>query len=244
VGRQAGGAARQRGVAVVTERRCAACGATNPASASWCSQCYERFDDDRAAPGPSAAPPAQAQRPRRAVSQLASSSSTPSEGSGFCRVGDELHWECVGCGTASPMDVDPCPVCGTAFSARFAEPEAASDLERLRSARRAGRLLPGLGHVRLGQAASGIARITLFAVWLVGALALLSGGTVGLLAATPLAIGAGTVYVASDVDVGRLERREPQLLQGRALLWLVMGVTVLASVGMGAAAIVGARGAS
>ncbi len=227
----------------MTDRRCAVCDATNPESAEWCSQCYARFAEASAPTGP-IAPPAEAPAPpaRRAVQELAGATGTPSPGSGFRRVGDELRWECVGCDADHPMDVDPCPVCGTAFAARFAQPDAARDPAELLRARRAGRLLPGLGHLRLGDPASGVARITLFSVWVLGALALLASGSRGLLAAVPLALGAGAVYVVSDVDVARLGRREPQLLQGRALLGLVLGVTVLTVVGLAAAVALGGAG--
>lgn len=218
----------------MTDRRCAACGASNPEGAAWCSQCYARFEEPSAPTEPLAPPDAATGRPaRRAVHELAGASGTPSPGSGFRRVGDELRWECVSCGADHPMDVDPCPVCGTAFSARFLQPEPARDPAEITRAQLAGRLLPGLGHVRLDDLASGIARITLFAVWVLGALALaLASGTRGLLAVVPLALGAGAVYVTSDLDVARLGRREPQLLQGRALLGLVVGVSVLTAVGL------------
>lgn len=202
--------------------RCANCSATNPDSAPWCGQCYTSF---------SAPTPARDERPLPSPEPAAATATGPAttvrESGGFRRADDDrLEWECVNCGTYNPLDLTACEVCGTSFGARFEDASQARGPADYARARRSSAVLPGLGHLQLGLAGSGLARILLFVIWAAGAIALALSGARGIIAALPLLIGAISVYGASLLDLDRLRTGKPELLAGRALLWLVVGVTL------------------
>jgi hypothetical protein len=161
---------------------------------------------------------------------------------GVRRGPDGLEWACVACETYNPMAASTCVVCGTSFTARFAD---AGDDESVDwdDAFRRNLLLPGLGHMAAGRTGSGIGRALLFGVWLLGWIAItVGGGGRGLTAATPLLAGVVVVYVGSLVDIRRVQHGNPELLAGRTLLWLVVGVTALLMVSTVVAAGVGTSG--
>jgi hypothetical protein len=219
---------------------CPTCGATNAEGASWCTQCYASLtapvaepeaprgpDGPHGADGPhgtdgshGAGDPAQ--RPP---------ASEPAPDTGLRRGPDGLEWICVACETANPMERSTCAVCGIPFTARFAVAERRAPVDWA-AARTASVLLPGLGHIRADRPATGWARIVLFAVWALGGLLILGGaGTAGLPVAAPLLLGAVVIHLLTQVDLRNLEHGGAELLAGRTLLWLVVGVTLLVVVG-------------
>lgn len=217
---------------------CPTCGASNPEAAAWCSQCYARLGqpqepDSTASPSLSPLPPSQEPRSQEPQSQAppeGSAGRAPAEvRDGFRHTDGRLEWACVQCGTYNAIEADACTACGTPMLARYAEPERAP--EDYARAYRASALLPGAGHYRLGQQGPGLARAVLFVVWILGALVLLLGAERGGFAAAPLLLGALIVYVGTLVDIGKLEAGREELLAGRAMLWLVIGITVLLLVG-------------
>jgi ribosomal protein L40E len=217
--------------------RCPRCGAANADAAAWCSQCYGGLG----AEPPAGEPPAAAApgRPAPAGDAPSPGASAGRAGAAIRRGAEGLEWVCVACETANPFEATRCTVCGTPFVARFADAEPAPPVDWA-TARTASLLLPGLGHVRAGHPASGWARLVLFAVWgLGGLLVLLGAGAASLPVAAPLLLGAFVIHVLSQVDLAALERGGRELLAGRTLLWLVVGVTVLvvlgAVVGLGVA---------
>lgn len=145
---------------------------------------------------------------------------------GVRRTAEGLEWSCVACETYNPMERSTCQVCGTSFTARFADADERRDVDwgaaRMRSA-----LLPGLGHVAAGRAAQGAGRAVLFGVWLLGGIVVVAGaGSRGLLIGAPLLLGALVVYALTLHDIAALERGRRELLAGRMLLWLVVGITL------------------
>lgn len=200
--------------------RCPACGATNPPNADWCGQCFTSLVVAETPARPAPAP--------RAVVTLPTPTGSARDlgGTGFRQRDGRLEWECVTCGTYQDMDLSVCAVCETPFGARMADSLSAHSPAEHHSARMRSAVLPGLGHLRLGEAGTGIARMVLFVVWVLGGVALAVSGRGGLLAAVPLLLGAGVVHALSMLDLSRLRAGEPPLLAGRTLLVLVVVVTL------------------
>lgn len=224
--------------------RCPTCGATNAASAAWCGQCYTtlRPHDPGPAPphdpgpapphGPGPAPPLDPGR-GPAVAQP--------DGlrvEGFRRQADgTVQWACAVCGQYSSVDDLRCRVCGAGFDERYRPGRQPEPIPNWAAALVLSALLPGAGHLAINRYGAGLARVLLFAVWLLGASLLTgaAGGGAGI-AAAPLWLGAGALWTGSMLDVARLRRGDPELLGGRVLLWLVVAVTLLLSLGVVAAA--------
>jgi ribosomal protein L40E len=206
---------------------CAACGAHNAEDARWCTQCYGGLGPQ--ADPPAASAPVQAARPPAPATDAGA---PPGPDTGIRRGVDGLEWACVTCEATNPIEASVCRACATPFTARFAIAERGPAVD-WRAARTAGAILPGLGHIRAGAGTSGVARLVLWGVWLLGGLVVLIGdGAAGLPVAGPLLVGAAIVHATSVADLTALERGGRELLAGRALLWLVVGVTVLVIVGL------------
>jgi hypothetical protein len=212
-------------------RRCPSCGALVTWDAGWCGQCLTVLSE-RPAPAPGSpersvlgAPAITAvARPEPATAIVTDAPEGPS-------------WTCPACGEANPLSVDACTVCGTSFKVLFRAPERSVDLDP-RSAMISSLMLPGLGHIRLGRVAEGIARLVLFA-WAVAtaAMVLLSApaegrGPLGLLAAM-FATAALAVYVLSAVDARRAAEKLEPVLSTRALLYGSAGLVLLSMASLG-----------
>lgn len=144
----------------------------------------------------------------------------------------ERGWPCVACGHENPIALDTCGACGSPFAAQLRGRSGREASPRVTvGALVAGALLPGMGHVGVGAHASGVARVGLYLLWLLGGVALLGGGTAALPAAMPLLLGAFVVWAASLADLVALGNGGRQILQGRTLLWLVVGVLGLTLLG-------------
>lgn len=213
--------------------QCRACGATNPDSAAWCGQCLMRFDIPEA-PNPtgasSAATPANAGTP-----PAVDTAPQPASSDAFRRVGDDLQWACPQCGQFNSIDDPACAVCGTAFVERFRADEAPEPPRNWNQAMAFSALAPGAGHLAVGRYGSGWARLVLFVSWVVGAL--LMGSSGGARASAPLLLGAAAMWGGSLVDLRRLQEGQEELLVGRRLLWLVLGVLLLLGITMVTAAL-------
>lgn len=214
--------------------RCPGCGAANPADASWCGQCHRRFEPHAqpgAQPGRQREPtPAGPSATAAAVAQRSTSASAPAATGTFRRDGDGVVWACPECAADNPLAADHCAVCGHALRLDAVVDAPAVDWRR---ARLLSAVAPGAGHLAAGRASSGVARALLFCVWLAGGGLLLRPGP-ALLVAAPFLAAAVVLWVGCLVDLRRLERGRPELLAGRGLLWLVVGVLGLS--GLGAAA--------
>lgn len=237
--------------------RCGTCGATNPDSATWCNQCLT----DLAVPGAGVSRDASASM-RAGPGGVGADSPPPTGPSStggsdaLLRRGPEgVQWRCPTCDGWSSLDDDVCARCGTPLQARFAGHPApgrdapggtgGADMPTGGGGGRSARpdpstarnrtialnaVLPGLGHLLAGWVGSGLARIVLFGVWLIGGVLLWGAG--GPAAALPLLLGAAVLWATGIVDAWLLFEGARQVLSGRALLWLVVGVTLFATVGV------------
>jgi hypothetical protein len=134
-------------------------------------------------------------------------------------------WSCPECEHGNLMELDACEVCGTPFARLFREPELKRHVEP-RAATMASLILPGLGHIRCGRTAEGIARILMF-LWAGGTgLVLFLSHASGLpMFGALFLIAALGVYVVSVLEAPRIAEGGAAILPPRALLW---GATVLA----------------
>lgn len=145
----------------------------------------------------------------------------------------EVEWVCTTCGLYNPLAASTCTACGTAMTAAFAPTGETGRAADPRAVLAASVVLPGSGHVLAGQAATGVARALLYIVWLGGGLALMAAGGAPLVT-VPLLLGAAAIWGGTVVDVAGLGTERAQVLQSRALLWLVVGVTLLSLLGLAA----------
>lgn len=147
-----------------------------------------------------------------------------------------MEWECPACGQWSAVEALACDACGTTIAARWVRQDAdrAAVGERFSEPWAAALALtavvPGAGHIGLRLYGTGLARAVLYAVWLVGGVALWRAG--GVLAGGPLLLGAFALWAGSLADVNALRTgRGRELLAGRSLLWLVVGILLASFLG-------------
>jgi hypothetical protein len=210
-------------------RRCPSCGALVTWDADWCGQCLTVLPE-RGRDAPEG--PAEVRVPSTLT--VAPTKPPPATASG---APEEPSWTCPACGAGNALSLDACSVCGTSFKALFRPEERPIDLDP-RSATMSSLLLPGLGHIRLGRTADGVARLVLFA-WAVAtaAMVLLSApadglGPLAVLAAMFAAAALG-VYVLSAVDARRAAERTDPVLSTRALLYGSAGLVLLSMASLG-----------
>lgn len=204
--------------------RCPACGATNPDTAAWCGQCYHRFDAEPVDEKPTLPPPSANGDTPRPLERV------PTEG--FRRHGDEVQWQCPRCEHYNAIELQRCEVCATPFVERFRDDEPPAP-RNWTAALALTAFAPGAGHLSIGRYGSGTARLLLFVTWMLGAFLLLtSGGGQGLIVAMPLLLGSAVVWGVSLIDIYRLQHGDAELLVGRRVLWLVVGVLVLLVLGL------------
>ncbi len=219
-------------------RRCPACGASNPPDAAWCGQCYATLEPP-AAPsrGPVADPePPVALRPANPPAPVLPASDRRPAAAPVLRDGDAgLEWACPTCGSYSSLDETRCRVCATPFTAGFTSGAPATAPPSWSAALAVTAVAPGAGHIAARRTGTGLARLLLFFTWAAGGVFLLRGGGPSTApAAAPLLLGAAVLWATSLLDVHRLSRGEPDLLGGRALLWLVVAVLGLTMAGVAA----------
>jgi hypothetical protein len=150
----------------------------------------------------------------------------------FRRQGDDIEWACPACGQFNSIDLLRCATCGTGFVEQFRS-EDADEPRNWQQAFAMSAVAPGAGHIAIGRYGTGLSRLLLFLTWILGAILLVGGGgRRAMVAVLPLLLGAVVVYVATLVDLRRLERGQDELLVGRRLLWLVLGVLGLLGVAL------------
>lgn len=192
--------------------RCPHCQASNPDTAVFCGQCFERFDTAAAEPE---AAPAGTDRP-----QPGGAGAGTAVAGRFSAVDGALTWRCALCDATNDLSAFSCSVCGAKMDA---ETDAAAVVD-WPAARRAESLMPGLGHLRVGLTGMGVARTGTVGLWLVLVLLLSLSGGAGLVTALPLLIGIAAIWVTGpgDLDAARTGRR-PRL-DARGFMYLVTGV--------------------
>ena len=214
--------------------RCPECGARNGQAAAWCTQCYAALGERTTDPVETGA--GEPSHSRLQVSHHdASAVPTPPPIPAAARAtaqrdvrvdGDRVEWRCARCEAWTLLEQPSCVACGSprvGFTPERGPAMTATaptgSIPLLASA-----VLPGLGHVLLGRAGSGLARILLWLLWAGGAgLTLVSVGVTS--TALVLALAAATLWALTLHDLSRLADGRPQLLTGRVLAWSVVGVT-------------------
>ncbi|MEX2459576.1 MAG: hypothetical protein WD770_11410 [Actinomycetota bacterium] len=229
------------------QARCPNCGALVVSDARWCGQCYAPLGAAAApAPEPVTGPEPQDDLGLDAaidwseVLPEGSSPPAPSFPTGggvdtrlsVRRVGEDLVWDCPSCGRENPMALSECAACQTPFATllRREEAEAAPKLEPGQAILRS-LLLTGLGHMSMGRAADGIARLVLF-LWAtgLGVIMLMSPSNSGPILAVGglFVVSAVAIWAVTALDASRLAKGdEEQLLGPRVLLVGTIALTVL-----------------
>lgn len=238
----------------MSTRACPVCGARNAAGAPWCTQCYASFGDLAEARGPAVSPrpaadgagprPPGSADPPGEPSAAAGAADGPAAAGGPVRAGSTgdvrqddhgaVEWRCRTCDGWSPLEAAACVTCGSARRG-FGEDRELDVPDEQRVVLLSG-MVPGLGHIVAGRVGSGLARAVFGLGWLIGGVLLLlaamrAGG--GHWASAPLLVGAAVVWVLSVLDARSLARgQQREHLDGRTLLWLMVGVTCLLLLGL------------
>jgi hypothetical protein len=197
----------------VDETRCPNCSALVSADAEWCGQCFTSLRAVEAAPEPVSA---------RVPGPLVTAE-VPEGG----RL--EATWPCPTCGSPNPIEVDLCRVCGTSFAQLLRQQEEPPTVSP-RDAFLWSLTFPGVGHAKLGRAADGIARGTLFVLTfgltLVIVLSGVSSGPVfGVVAL--LLVSALTLYLGSAAEAYRIAEGGAPFVSARALLWATVALIMV-----------------
>lgn len=208
----------------MAEARCPNCGALVSGDAEWCGQCFAPLRR-RPEPGPAAAaaPPAVARTDE---------------------AGAAAAWPCPVCGERNPIELDACRVCGTPFAQLLRQDEPRPTIPP-RDAFLWSLIFPGVGHAKVGRAADGVARGTLFGLTFGLTLVIVLAGVSNpaLLGAVALLLTCAlTVYLGSALEAYRIAEGGTAFVSPRTLLWATVAVVML-SVGLLAASVVtvGAR---
>ncbi len=130
---------------------CPACGASNPAGATWCNQCFERFREPEPDPPPMVETPA----PRRTDHDHpapATPPPPPTGGEQLALLEDDAGpqtWRCRFCDTDVPVGQVQCPVCQQSIYDSFGGKPETVEVDPTDALRRS--ILPGGGHFVLQQ---------------------------------------------------------------------------------------------
>lgn len=140
-----------------------------------------------------------------------------------------ITWKCTRCDTDNPLDATECAVCGTTFADSMRPPVERPDRDP-NSVALYSLFFPGAGHWYLGLKAAAVAR-AIVSIWVVsiGLLAAIAGQV--LMAAT-FGLIAFALWGVTAHDAYREARGEPKmvLLQGRAFVYVVLGLLGLIGV--------------
>lgn len=196
---------------------CPDCGASNPGDAQWCSLCARPLGASVATDPASPVSSEPADLPVSGAEEAGPPPAPPT---------DDPTWNCSTCGATNPVVADACGTCGTSiFAAHGGTSERAVD--RARAAERA--LVPGSGHLALGDTATGVMVVAAIALAVGFGLILLFGaGTTGP-GILCLLLGLGT-WAAAYLDVGRRLAGSPAWLSPGRLLWVALSVVAVAVV--------------
>ena len=190
------------------EARCPNCHALVSADAEWCGQCFTSLRAPDPEPDPSPAP-----------------SGAPTAG----RPG-AATWPCPACGTDNPIELDVCAVCGTPFAQLLRQEEERPTVSP-RDAFLWSLTFPGVGHAKIGRAADGIARGTLFVLTFGLALVIVLSGV-----STPpvfavvvlLLLSAMVLYLGSAAEAYRMAEGGSPFVSARTLLWATVALIMVA----------------
>jgi hypothetical protein len=214
------------------DRRCPSCGALVSADAQWCGQCFTSLTEPLPAdePAPPANRPAAPADERVPASGGVGTSEPAGTGAGAPRTAPT--WPCPTCGTDNEIELDACAVCGTPFAALMRQDDRPPEIAP-KDALAWSLIFPGLGHLKTGHGADGLARGVLFLLLFAMALLTgLSGSSVGAvlgLFAVFMCL-ALAVYAGSAYEAYRLASGGEPLVSARTLLWVTVGVILVSIV--------------
>jgi ribosomal protein L40E len=184
---------------------CAHCGASNPAEAGWCGQCYSLFD------APAAVDEAVLDVAAEVLAAV--SAPTPDLAPG--------EWSCRLCDAPNAVEDSVCASCGVSIFESIAP--SSEDAPVADDVLRRGAWFPGLGYGLVGQSAVGlVVALLAVAAGVTGLSMALSGAPAGILLVA-VCIG---IWAVSALDAYRMAHGAPMIMTPRALS-LVGGVVVL-----------------
>lgn len=234
--------------------RCPSCQATNPDSATFCGQCYEKFTVaseespplPRREPAPEGMPDGDGPPPVPTVpdwlvlsdgdlagdtghAHEAVPTPTAPKGSGSATVGRFRAQDGSlnwTCGVCGEANAMDVFTCTVCGSKMDAEEPDETPAVSWAAARRIEMLAPGVGHIQVGSTGMGIARAGMVVFWAIGALLLSGGGSSGILAAVPFLIGILVVWATGPGDLEAVHLGRQPRLDARRFMFLVIGVLV------------------
>ena len=195
------------------EARCPNCHALVSADAEWCGQCFTSLRAPDSEPDPSPAP-----------------SGVPTAGTLSAGRPGAATWPCPICGSDNPIELDACAVCGTPFAQLLRQEEERPTVSP-RDAFLWSLTFPGVGHAKIGRAADGIARGTLFVLTFGLALVIVLSGV-----STPpvfavvvlLLLSAMVLYLGSAAEAYRMAEGGSPFVSARTLLWATVALIMVA----------------
>jgi double zinc ribbon protein len=198
---------------VEEEARCPNCQALVSADAEWCGQCFTSLRAPEPEPDPQPAP-----------------SGAPTAGTLTAGRTGAATWPCPTCGTDNPIELDVCAVCGTPFAQLLRQEEDRPTVSP-RDAFLWSLTFPGVGHAKIGRAADGIARGTLFVLTFGLALVIVLSGV-----STPpvfavvvlLLLSAMVIYLGSAAEAYRMAEGGSPFVSARTLLWATVALIMVA----------------
>jgi hypothetical protein len=198
----------------VGDLRCPNCSALVSADAEWCGQCFTSLRTPAPEPERATAP---------ALARPAGRADAPEDAKA-------ATWPCPTCGSANPIELDVCGVCGTSFAQLLRQDEPRPTVSP-RDAFLWSLVFPGVGHAKAGRAPDGIARGTLFVLTFGLALVIVLSGVssppvVGVVAL--LLVSALTIYLGSAAEAYRLAEGGSPFVSARALLWATVALIMAA----------------
>jgi hypothetical protein len=182
------------------------------ADADWCGQCFTPLRRPKPKPEP-VQPPAHG--PVRATEGGAGTAT----------------WPCPTCGSENPIELDACAVCGTSFAQLLRQEEEQGPSLSPRDAFLWSLIFPGVGHAKVGRAADGIARGTLFVLTFGLALVIMLSGVSSapvFAVVVLLLVAAITIYLGSAAEAYRLAEGGSPFVSARALLWATVALIMVA----------------
>lgn len=209
---------------------CQSCGARNPASAEWCSQCFAPPVPPPTPPPVAAAEPeaepAASVRPAVTSSRVVADVTLPlvdpsaplaaprsvdpdavgeaiiAGGGRYRRTDEGIDWRCQRCETWNPVELLSCTVCQLPIDGVTKNPGPPPGLDT-KEAVRASWLVPGGGQWMLGQRGRAATRGSMCGLWLLGIIlfALSADGSArALLPVIVLLVGIAVIWVLSAID--------------------------------------------
>ena len=140
-------------------------------------------------------------------------------------------WPCPTCGSQNPIELDVCAVCGTSFAQLLRQTEERGPTVSPRDAFLWSLTFPGIGHAKVGRAADGIARGTLFVLTFGLALVIMLSGVSSapvFAVVVLLLVAALVIYLGSAAEAYRLAEGGSPFVSARALLWATVALIMVA----------------